>query len=129
MLPHFEGKYEPKQNNIDFESAREVLMKEDDKMVLKRHFERINKMIACKSCIKYEDTPEKTEIFIYGSKHFKTDKIVNYIFIGCESNELFENDKLFNFWSNENITKDTEKIDFRITRRSFMTLVKRNIFF
>ena len=41
MFPHHEGKYEPKQNNIDFESARELLMKEDDKMVMKRRFERI----------------------------------------------------------------------------------------
>ena len=29
MLPYYDGKYEPKQNNIDFESAREILMKED----------------------------------------------------------------------------------------------------
>ena len=36
MLPHYEGKYEPKQNNFDFESARKILMKEDDKMVEKR---------------------------------------------------------------------------------------------
>ena len=41
MFPCYEGKYEPKQNNIDFESAKEVLMKEDDKMVVKRRFERI----------------------------------------------------------------------------------------
>ena len=29
MLPHYEGKYDPKQNNIGFESAKKVLMKED----------------------------------------------------------------------------------------------------
>ena len=34
MLPHCAGKYEPKQNIIDFESTREVLLKEDDKMVV-----------------------------------------------------------------------------------------------
>ena len=27
MLPHYVGKYEPKQSNIDFESAKELLMK------------------------------------------------------------------------------------------------------
>ena len=53
MLPHYEGKYEPKQNNIDFESARKILMKEDVKMVEKRRFERINDMITCKSYNKY----------------------------------------------------------------------------
>ena len=26
MLPYYEGIYEPKQNNIDFESAKEILM-------------------------------------------------------------------------------------------------------
>ena len=33
MLPYYEDVYEPKQNNIDFESARDILMKEDYKMV------------------------------------------------------------------------------------------------
>ena len=41
MFPYFEGEYKPKQNNIDFESARQALLKEDYKMVVKRHFERI----------------------------------------------------------------------------------------
>ena len=99
MLPHYEGVYEPKQNNIDLESAREILMKEDFKMVVKRRFERINNMMECKSYIKKEDISENKEMFIYGFKHVKTDKIDNYILIGCESDELFENDKLFNFWS------------------------------
>ena len=58
MLPYYEGVYEPKQNIIDFESAREILMKEDYKIVEKRRFERINDMITCKSYIKYEDIPE-----------------------------------------------------------------------
>ena len=31
MLPYYEGEYKAKQNNIDFESAREFLMKEDYK--------------------------------------------------------------------------------------------------
>ena len=129
MLPHYVGKYEVKQNNIDFESAKEVLMKEDDKMVEKRRFERINNMISYKSYINYEDISENKEIFIYGFKHVKTDKIVNYILIGCEADELFENDKLFNFWSNKFINNEIEKRDFQITGWPFMTLVKRNNFF
>ena len=34
MLPYFEGGYKPKQNNFDFESARETLMKEDNRMIV-----------------------------------------------------------------------------------------------
>ena len=26
MLPHYVGKYEPKENNIDFETAKNILM-------------------------------------------------------------------------------------------------------
>ena len=128
-LPHYVGKYEPKQNNIDFESAKEILMKEDYKMVEKRRFQRINDIITYKSYIKYEDISENKEIFIYGFKHVKTEKIDNYILIGCESDELFENDKLFNFWSNKYINNEIEKRDFQITGWPFMTLVKRNNFF
>ena len=80
MLPDCEGKYEPKQNNIDFESARKILMKKDYKMVEKRRFERINDMITCKSHTKNEDIPEIKAIFIYGFNHVKTDKIDNYIY-------------------------------------------------
>ena len=28
-FPHYQGKYEPRQTNIGFESAREILMEED----------------------------------------------------------------------------------------------------
>ena len=84
MLPHYVGKYEPKKINLNFESAKEVLMKEDDKMVGKRRFERINDMISYKSYIKYEVISENKEIFIYSFKHVKTDKIDNYILIGSE---------------------------------------------
>ena len=104
-------------------------MKEYYKMVVKRRIERKNIMITYKSCIKYEDIPENKEIFIYGYKHIKTNKIDNYILIGCESDELFENDKLFNFWSNKFINNEIEKRDFQITGRLFITLVKRNNFF
>ena len=120
MLPHYEGVYEPKQNNIDFESAKEVFMKEDDKMIVKKRFERIhNMMMDCKSYLKNEDISENKEIFIYGFKHVKTDKIGNYILIGCESDELFENDKLFNFWSNKFLNKEIEKKKFQINTMAF----------
>ena len=129
MLPYYEGVYKPKQKIIDFESAREILMKEDYKMVEKRRSERITDIITCKSYIKYEDIPENKEIFIYGFKHVKTDEIDNYILIGCESEELFENDKLFKFWSNKFINNEIENRNFQKTGWPFMTLVKRNIFF
>ena len=122
-------KCEPKQNNIDFESAREILMKEDDKLVVKRRFESIhNKMLDRKSYTKNEDISENKEIFIYGFKQVKTDKMDNYILIGCESDVLYENDKLFNFWSNKFINKEIEMRNFKITAWFFMTLVKRNNF-
>ena len=130
MLPHYVGRYEPTQNNIDFESAKEILMKEDNKMVIKRRFERIrNMMLDCKSYTKNEDIPENKEIFVYSFKHVKTEKIDNYILIGSESDELFEKDKLFNFWSNKLINNEIENRDFKLTGWPFMTLVKRNNFF
>ena len=130
MLPYYEGVYEPKQNNINSESAKKILKKEDYKMTVQRRFERIfDMMMDCKSYIKNEDISENKEIFIYGFKHVKTDKIDNYILIGCESDELFENDKLFNFWSNKFINEEVQKRKFKITRWPFMTLVRRNNFF
>ena len=130
MLPYYVGKYEHKQNNIGFESAKDILMKEDYKMVVKRRFERIyNMMLDFKSYFKYEDIPENKEIFIYSFKPVKTDKVDNYILIGSESDELFENDKLFNFWSNKFIKKEIENRNFKLTKWPFMTLVKRNNFF
>ena len=97
-------------------------------MVEKRRFERITYMVTCKSYIKYEDVPENKEIFIYGFKHVKTDKIDSNILIGCESDELFDNGKLFNLWSNKFINEEIENRDFQITGWLFMTLVKRNNF-
>ena len=129
MLPYYGGKYELKQNNVDFESAKIILIEADKKMIEKRRFERINNMMDCKSYIKYEDFPENKEIFIYGFKHVKTDKIDNYILIGCDSDELFENDKLFNFWSNKFMNNEIENRKFQVTGWPFMTLVKRNNFF
>ena len=45
MLPYYEGKFIPKQNNIDFESAKEVLVEADKKMVKNRLFEGIDHAI------------------------------------------------------------------------------------
>ena len=116
MLPYYEGKYIPKQNNIDFESAKEILMKEDYKMVVQRRMERVlNMMVYCKSYTKNKDISENKEIFVYGFKHVKTEKIDNYILIGCESDELYEIDILFNFWSNKFINEEIEIRDFRMT--------------
>ena len=129
MLPYYEGVYEPKQNIIDFESVKKILMEEDYKMILKRRFERINDIITYKSYIRYEDISENKEIFFYGFKHIKTDKIDNYILIGCESDEVYENNNLFNFWSNKFINKEIEMRNFEITGWPFMTSVKRNNFF
>ena len=130
MLPYYIGKYEPRHININFESAKNILMKDDYKMIVKRRFERIhNMMLDCKSYTKNEDIPENKEIFIYSLKHVKTDKIDNYVLIGSESDELFENDKLFNFWSNKFINNEIENRDFKLTGWPFMTLVKRNKFF
>ena len=41
-------------------------------------------MMECKSYMKNEDVPEHKEIFVYGFKHVKTDKVDNYILTGCE---------------------------------------------
>ena len=86
-------------------------------------------MITCKSYIGYEAIPEIEEIFVYGIKHVKTNKVDNCILIGCECDVLYENNKLFNFWSNRFINKEIEKRDFQITNWPFLTLVKRNNFF
>ena len=105
-------------------------MEEDDKMIKQRRFERIyNMMSDFKTYIIYEDLPENKEIFIYSFKHIKTDKVDNFILIGSESDELFENDKLFNIWSNKLLNKEIENRNFILTGWPFMTLVKRNNFF
>ena len=132
MLPRYEGVYKAKQIIIDFEPARENLMKEDYKKVVKRRFKKLNIMMGCKSYIENEDLPENKEIFVYGFKHVKTDKIDNYILTGCESEKLDENKKLFKFWSNKiinDINEEIEKRDFKIRGWSFLTLVTRNNFF
>ena len=56
-------------------------------MVVKRRFERIQNAKDSMAYTKYEDIPENKEIFVYGFKHFKTDKADNYIIIGCKSDK------------------------------------------
>ena len=129
MLPFYESVFEPRQNNIDFESAREILLKKDYKMVLKRRFEGVYNMMHCLSYMKNEEIPENEEVFVYAFKHVKTDKVNIYTLIGCESDEIYENNKLFNFRSNKFINKGIELKIFKITGWPFMTLVKRNNFF
>ena len=108
ILPQYEGVYEPKQNHINFQSAREILMKEDYKMVVKRRFERIKNMMECKSYIENEDISENKVIFFYGFKHVKTDKVGKYVLMGCELDELNEKNKLFNFWAIKILYKEIE---------------------
>ena len=79
----------------------------------------------CKSSMKNEEIPENNEIFVYGFKHVKTDKLDIYLLIGSESVDLYENNKLFNFWSNKFINKEIKMRNFIITGGSFMTLVKK----
>ena len=84
-------------------------------MLENRRFERLNDKIACKSYVKREDVLENKEIFVHVFKHIQTDEIDTYILIGCKSDEIFENDKLFIFWSNNHKNEEIEKRDFKIT--------------
>ena len=76
-------------------------MKEDDKMVVKRRFDRIYNAMENMAYTSYEYFPENKEIFVYGFKHIKTDKVDTYLGIGLGSDDIYENEKLFNFWSNK----------------------------
>ena len=130
MLPYYIGEYISKQINIDFESAKKVLMKEDYEIIVKRRFERINKMILdFKSYIKNEDIPENKEIFVYSFKPVQTNNVENYILIASESDELHENDKLLNIWSIKLINIQIENRNFKMTGWPFMNLVEKNNFF
>ena len=129
LLPYYEGDHKPKQTYIVFESAREILMKQGFKAVVKRRFKRIYNMMEFISYMKNEDVPENKEVFVYGFKHNKTAKIDKYILIGCESDEVYDNDKIIIFWSIKFISKEMEMRNFKITGRPFLTLVKRNDFF
>ena len=105
MLPYYIGEFETKLNIIDFDSATEILLTAEKPLIQKRRFERKYSMIICKSYKKNEDIPESKEIIVYGFKHNRTDKIDKYILIGLKSDESYENDKLFNFWTNKFISQ------------------------
>ena len=128
-VPYYIGEYEPKQGIFDFESARELLIKEDVNMAEEGRLERLYNMIEVNSYTKYQETPDNKKILIYGLRHFETKKVDNFMLRGCESDDLYENDKLFNFWSKKFINEEMGKRDFQITGRPFMTLVKRNNLF
>ena len=72
MLPYHDGEHKPKEKNLEFEPAKDILMKEDYKKVVRRRFERIYNMMECISYMKNEDLPENKGISVYGFKHFKT---------------------------------------------------------
>ena len=84
MLLHSIGAYKPKQNNFDFESAVEILMKEDKKKIVKRRFDRMNNAKESMADTKYQDIPENKDICVSGFKHIKTDELDNSTLIGCE---------------------------------------------
>ena len=88
----------------------------------------VNNMIKSKAYMKHEDVPESQEIFVNGFNPTKTDKIEYFVKIGCESDELFENDELFKLWSNKLLNEEVERRSFKILGCPFMTLVKQNIF-
>ena len=75
-LSYCKSEYEPKQSNFDFESAREVLMKGDYKMDVKRRFEKIHNIMECKSYMRNEDILENTDIFFMDSNILKQIKSI-----------------------------------------------------
>ena len=129
MLPWYIGEYKPKTSIISFEAAREILLFAGKRMIKNRCFERLYNIIACKSYRKHEAVPKNKEMFVYGFKHFKLDKVGICILFSCESDELNQNDKLLNFWSDKFINEELEKGNFKITGWLFMTYVKRNKIF
>ena len=70
--------------------------------------------MECKPYMKNDDIPDNKEMFVYGFKHIKTDKIDNCVLIGCESDILHRNDQLFNFWSDKSINKQLKVRNFKI---------------
>ena len=118
MLPYYGGEYEPKTSTINFGinvGCEKSLLSAEKPMIEKRRFETIKNVIACSFYIKNEDNPENKVIFVYGFKQIRTDKVDIYIIIGCESDGLYENNKLFNFWSNKFIKEEIEKRKLKMT--------------
>ena len=65
------------------------------------------------------------EIFIYDCKHIERKKVDKNILARCEQDELYENDKPFEFWSNKFINIEMKSIDFKITCWPFLVLAKK----
>ena len=63
--------------------------------VVKKRFDRIFNAIENMAYTKYEFIPENEEVFIFGFKQIKTDKVDFYILFGCKSVDLKE--KHFHF--------------------------------
>ena len=82
MLPWHVGEYKPKTSNINFEAQKKVLLTAEEPVIENKRSERINNLIACKWYIENADLLENNQIFFYGFKHIKTEKIDNYILIG-----------------------------------------------
>ena len=76
MLPYYEREYEPKQNNINFESAREILKKRDFKKLMKRRFERIYNMMECRRYMKTKIFRKTKRYFIVDSNILKLIKTI-----------------------------------------------------
>ena len=91
-------------------------------MVEKRRFERIHIAIETMTYTKYKDFFENKEIFVYGFKHMKTDKVDIYILLGCASDELHERDKVFYFWSSKCKNKGIELRIFKKNRMAFYAI-------
>ena len=51
--------------------------------------------------------------------NIEINKVENYLLIGCESDELYENSGIINLWSNKFINKEIEKTNFEISGWSF----------
>ena len=49
------------------------------------------------------------------SNILKQDKVDKNFLIGWESDVIYENDTIFNFWSHKFINEEIEKRDFKIT--------------
>ena len=115
MLPWYLRDYTPRTSVIPFQTAKEVLMIAEKETIDERRSERLSNMIAHKSYLKHEDVPENKEIFVYGVKHIKTDKIDKFFLRETKSDELNENQKPFNFWSNEFGNREKELRNFEVT--------------
>ena len=82
--------------------------------------------MECKLYMKNEEVPENKEIFVYGFNNVNTANVGNYILIGCEWDDLYEHDKLFNSWFKKFIKKETEMRNFKIIG-CFFTCVKKQL--